>query len=155
MSTVLIVAPIVISSWPMIAPAIAAVVTASGYALVKQTTDAKEEANEGLEEDCEEISLENSEILADAKNLGESMTIVKDNIRATFHRDARGQLRLTVSGKGLSKKQMRAIGEELIGLVTQQYAYHRLVTEMKARGMTIVEEEVEADQTVKIRVRNW
>ena len=153
MSTVLIVAPIVISSWPMIAPAIVAAVTASGYALAKQTANASEEVE--VDEECEEISLENSEILADAKNLGESMTIVKENVRATFHRDARGRLRLTVSGKGLSKSQMRAIGEELIGLVTQQYAYHRLVTEMKARGMTIVEEDVEADQTVKIRVRNW
>jgi hypothetical protein len=39
--------------------------------------------------------------------------------------------------------------------VTQQYAYHRIVTELKQRNMTIVDEHVSEDQTVKIRVRNW
>lgn len=60
-----------------------------------------------------------------------------------------------MEGKGLSKGQLRQVGEDLIGRVTQQYVYHRLVTEMQERNMAVVHEEVDEDRTVRIRVRNW
>jgi hypothetical protein len=160
MSVVLIVAPVVVTSWPFMVPAITAVVTSLGYAVV---ADVEQEINqdclECLEDGeehhmSEEFTLENSEILAEARDRGETMTIVNGNVRATFHRDARGTLRLTVHAVGLSKAEIRKIGDELIGKVTQQYAYNRLVTEMKERGMEIIEETVEEDNTVRIRVRN-
>ena len=34
-----------------------------------------------------------------------------------------------MQGKGLSKRQLRELGEELIGRVTQQFVYHRIVTD--------------------------
>ena len=37
-----------------------------------------------------------------------------------------------MEGKGLSKAELRALGEELMGRVTQQYVYHRIVTELKS-----------------------
>jgi len=156
MSTVLIIAPLVVTNWPLIAAAITASISTLGYAIA---TDSAHTINECCEEIRdrkirEEITLENSEILADAQNRGETMTVEKGNIKATFHRDVRGSLRLTIDAVGLSKAEIRKIGDELIGRVTQQYAYNRLVTEMKERGMEIVEETVEEDDTVKIRVRN-
>jgi hypothetical protein len=160
MSTICIVAPVIITGWPLITPAITAAVLALGYAVA---ADGVHTMNECLQDDeeylankqvSEEIIIENSEILADAHTRGETLTVVKDNIKATFHRDARGTLRLTIDAVGLSKMEIRKIGEELIGRVTQQYAYNRLMTEMKERGMVIVEETVEEDDTVKIRVRN-
>ena len=59
-----------------------------------------------------------------------------------------------MEGEGLSKTELRRLGEELIGRVTQQYVYHRIITEMKNRNMAIVDEEVAEDRTVRIRVRN-
>ena len=47
------------------------------------------------------------------------------------------------------------MGEELLGRVTQQFVYHRIVNELKDRNMAIVSEEVSEDRTVKIRVRNY
>jgi Protein of unknown function (DUF1257) len=64
-------------------------------------------------------------------------------------------LKVCMEGKGKSKAELRKLGQELVGRVTQQYAYHRIVTELKQRNMAIVDEQVTADQTVKIRVRNW
>ena len=160
MSTVLIVAPVVITGWPLITAAVTATVTTLGYAVAADSMhvidECEQEYNENQENQRirEEIILENSEILADARNRGEAITVVKGNIKATFHRDVRGMLRLTIDAVGLSKAEIQKIGEELIGRVTQQYAYNRLVTEMKERGMEIVEETVEKDDTVKIRVRN-
>ena len=160
MSTVLIVAPLVVTSWPLITAAITASVTALGYAVAADQAHALNECHQefrGNNENRrvrEEITLENSEILADARNRGETLTVEKGNIKATFHRDVRGTLRLTIDAIGLTKAEIRKLGDELIGRVTQQYAYNRLVTEMKERGMQIVEETVEEDDTVKIRVRN-
>lgn len=102
-----------------------------------------------------EIEVENSEVLADAAGTDEQMVVEKDGVRASFSRDARGALKVCMEGTGYSKGQLKQIGQELMEQVTQQYVYHRVVTELKQRGMPIVHEEVEADRTVKIRVRNW
>ncbi len=76
-------------------------------------------------------------------------------MRAVFTRDARGALRVCMEGTNQSRAELRRLGQELIDRVTQQYVYHRVVTELKARNMTIVDEEVAEDRTVKIRVRSW
>jgi transcriptional regulator GlxA family with amidase domain len=60
-----------------------------------------------------------------------------------------------MEGKGHSKAELRKIGQELVDRVTQQYVYHRVMTEMQERKMHVVSEEVAEDKTVKIRVRNW
>jgi hypothetical protein len=60
-----------------------------------------------------------------------------------------------MEGQGYTKSQLHKIGEELIERVTQQYVYHRIVSELKDNHMTILDEEVESDRTVRIRVRNF
>ena len=161
MSVIIICAPVIITSWPLIAAAVTASVTTLGYAVAAQQAHELgvnclecHEENRAERRIREEITLENSEILADAYNRGESITVENGNIKATFYRDVRGTLRLSIEAVGLSKTEIHKIGEELIGRVTQQYAYNRLITEAKERGMEIVEETVEEDDTVKIRIRN-
>jgi hypothetical protein len=102
-----------------------------------------------------EIEVEDSEVLQDAGGSAEEIVVEREGIVARFSRDARGALRVCVEGRGHSKSELKRIGEELIGRVTQQYVYHRVVTELKQRNMAIVDEQVEEDRTVKIRVRNW
>ena len=65
-----------------------------------------------------------------------------------------GALKLCIEGNGQSKAELKRIGEALVGRVTQQYAYHRLVSELKERQMTILDERVGEDQAIHIRVRN-
>ena len=86
--------------------------------------------------------------------MSQELVVERDGIRAVFTRDEHGALRLCIEGEGFSKSQLREIGEELIGRVTQQFVYHRLMTELKERHMNVVEEEVTEDRTIKIRVRN-
>ena len=42
-----------------------------------------------------------------------------------------------------------------MGRVTQQYAYHRIMSELKEGNMTVVDEEMTAEHSVKIRIRNF
>ena len=82
------------------------------------------------------------------------MIVERDGIRAIFSRDARGTLKLCIEGSGQSKAELKRIGEALVGRVTQQYAYHRLMSELKDRRMTILDERVGDDQAIHIRVRS-
>ena len=146
MSTVLIVAPVVIANWSVISAAVAA-----GVAAVRVGQELQGER--GLTR--EEIDIPDSEVLEGAAATGETVVAEKDGVRAVFSRDARGALKVCMEGTGVSKSELRRLGEELIGRVTQQYVYHRLVTELAARNVNIIDEDVTADQAVKIRVRSW
>jgi hypothetical protein len=152
MSTVLVVTPIVIASWPAISAAVAAAVGTLGFTAVREQEANREEASST---NRAEIEVEDSEVLQEAGGSGEEIVVERDGIVARFSRDARGALKVCIEGHGHSKSELKRIGEELIGRVTQQYVYHRVVTELKQRNMAIVDEQVEKDRTVKIRVRNW
>ena len=154
MSTVLVVTPIVIAHWPAIAAAITAAIASMGFTTVEEAVS-QSGSNDAQEKEKEVIEIEDSEILQGSEGRNEQIVVEKEGIRATFSRDARGALRVCMEGKGLSKRQLRELGEELIGRVTQQFVYHRIVTELKEKNMAIVGEEVTADRVVRLRVRNW
>ena len=152
MSTVVVLAPIIIANWPMITAAVGAAVGTMGFAMVR-----KEEAvtQRAATKTREEIEVDNSEILPSTTGAEEEIVVEREGVRAVFTRDARGALRVCMEGTGHSRSELRRMGQELVDRVTQQYVYHRVVTELKARNMTIVDEEVTEDRTVKIRVRSW
>ena len=154
MSTVLVVAPIVIAHWPAIAAAITAAIASAGFTTIDQGVSATSSVGV-VEKEKEVIEVPDSEILAGTEGRNEEIVVEKDGIRATFSRDARGALRVCMEGRGLSKTQLRELGEDLIGRVTQQFVYHRIVSGLKEKNMTVVNEEVTADRVVKLRVRNW
>ncbi len=156
MSAVLVVTPIVIAHWPVIAAAITAAIASMGFTTVEEAISSSTSGSvTAMEKQKETIEVDNSEILAGTEGRDEQMVVEKDGIRATFSRDARGALKVCMEGKGLSKQQLRELGEELIGRVTQQFVYHRIVSELKEKNMTVVGEEVTADRVVRLRVRNW
>ncbi len=154
MSAVIVVTPVIIaSSWPAIAAAISAAIGTAGFALAQEQQATV--SDEVSTRNRAEIDVGDSEILSEAAGTGQSIVVERDGIVAKFSRDARGALRVCMEGEGVSKGQLKQIGEELVGRVTQQYVYHRVVSEMKERNMTVVQEEVDEDRTVRIRVRNW
>jgi hypothetical protein len=152
MSTVLVVTPLVVASWPLLSAAVTAAVSTMGFAAaqnkgprVRQTAGSTERA---------EIALDDTEILAGSAGTDQQITVERDGIRAIFSRDARGALKLCVEGHGHSKAHLKQVGEALVGRVTQQYAYHRLKSELKERELLIVEEHVDQRQAIHIRVRS-
>lgn len=152
MSSVVVVAPLVIASWPVITAAVTAAVASMGFNLAQSHGTAAPVAAKTRTR--AEIEVEDSEILQDTGSAGDEMVVEREGIRAIFSRDARGALKLCVEGEGHSKAELKRVGEELLGRVTQQYVYHRIVTELRDRNMAIVHEEVGPDRTVKLRVRN-
>lgn len=154
MSSVVVLTPLVIASWPVISAAVTAAVASMGFNVAQAAASATPEYERPAAATRQrvEMELDESEILAESRD--EKIVVERDGIRATFSRDARGALKLCMEGESVSKSELKRIGEELVNRVTQQFVYHRVVTELKQRGMTIVDEQVSADRTVKIRVRN-
>ena len=153
MSCVLVVTPLVIGSWPAISAAVAAAIGSMGFAMAQGAGNRHGVQTQGKTR--AEIEVEDSEILEDAAGIDQEIVVEKDGVRATFSRDARGALRVCMESEGYSKPALKKIGEELIGRVTQQYVYHKIVSELQERNMAIVGEEVGEDRTIKIQVRNW
>lgn len=153
MSTVVVVTPVIIASWPVISAAVTAAVGSMGFAVARAAAAESERLEQATSRT--EIDVEDSEILQAAAGTEQEIVVERDGARAIFSRDARGALKVCMEGEGYSKAELRQIGEELIGRVTQQYVYDRVVTELQERNMTVVDEEVAEDRTVKIRVRNW
>ena len=152
MSTIIVLTPIIIANWPAITAVVSAAVGTLGFSAVQGIEAATSQAATTTRE---EIEVDNSEILANTSGRNEEIVVEREGMRAVFSRDARGSLRVCIEGKGHSKAELRRIGQDLVDRVTQQYVYHRVITEMQERNMHVVSEEVAEDRTVKIRVRNW
>jgi hypothetical protein len=146
-SAVIVVTPLVIGAWPAVSAAVAAAVASMGFA----AAHAREQREAGETRAHAEIEVEDSEVFAEG--LPEEVVAERDGVRAVFSHDERGALKLCMEGEHLSKSELRRIGEELLGRVTQQFVYHKLVNDLAARNMNIVEEEVTEDRTIRIRVR--
>ncbi|MCD4728247.1 MAG: DUF1257 domain-containing protein [Pirellulales bacterium] len=151
MSAVIVLTPIIIGGWPMITAVVGAAVGTMSFTAVQA---AEAQLSEVAGTTREEIEVDNSEILGNTAGRDEQIVVEREGLRATFTRDARGALRVCMEGRGYSKADLRKIGQELVDRVTQQYVYHRMMTELKQRNMHVVSEEVAEDRTVKIHVRN-
>jgi hypothetical protein len=60
-----------------------------------------------------------------------------------------------VEGVGHSDAALRAMGEELSRRVVQKYVYQKLMDEMQKRQFCVVEEEVNEDNSIRMKVRRW
>ncbi len=148
MSTVCILTPIVIGSWPSIVSAVMGAAGAMGFSVA-----ASAEAPAGTAVDSVETEVANSQVLSEAMSRGEKIRIQKDGVVVEVGVDARGRCSVCASGAGLTKSQLEKIGEDIAGRVVQQFAYHKLMTELKSRGFSIEQERVSNDHSIEVRVR--
>jgi hypothetical protein len=147
MSSVCILTPIVVGSWPMIASAIAGAAGAMGFTVL---TGEREPPRTGRT--TVESEVPHSEVVAETLARGETIRIEREGVTIAFGVDERGKCTVCASGQGRGKAELKQIAEEVSGRIVQQFAYHKLMTELKARGFAIEEETIERDQSIRIRV---
>lgn len=149
MSSVCVLTPIVVGSWPAIATAVLGAAGAMGFTVISGESEIEAEAGRR----SVETEVPNSEVVAETLARGERLRIEKDGVLIEFGVDDRGKCAVCASGEGVSKNELRRIGEEVAGRVVQQFAYHKLVNELKNRGYRIAQESVQQDQSIQLRVR--
>jgi len=148
MSAIVVIIPALPAAWPAIATAAAAAASALGFAATR-TKQEVEAVNEV------ELSVDNAEAVTGELALGEELVFTREGVQLVVFRDNRGKVGVRACGKGKTDEELRAIGQEMANALTQQYAYHRLMAELKSRNFNVVGEEVEEDGTVRLRVRTY
>ena len=155
MSCVCILTPVVIAAWPAFSAAVVAAANSLGYVLVDESIKQQQKASIQDRARSVNLEIENSELVTDTLGRDQEICVTRQNVSVTFSRDARGRASVCVSAPGLTEAEMRVMGEELSQRVVQRYVYQRLMDEMRARQFTVVEEEVDANQAIRLKVRHW
>jgi hypothetical protein len=147
---------VVIAAWPAFSAAVVAAATSLGYQVAAEAADLTKTARAAQKEKPSvELEIENSEVVTNQLARDQRIVVSRDGVTITFSRDARGKASLCVSGDGHSKEELQAMGQELSQAVVQQYVYQKLMSEMQARGFNIVEEEINTDRSIRLKVRHW
>lgn len=155
MSAVAIITPIVISSWPAVSAAMAAAAVSLGFTVTDETVNGGKNRNHVQGTRTVTLDVPNSEAVTGGLGRDQRLRMIRDGVTVEFRRDARGRDSVCVTGDGLAEEQLRSIGDELAGRMVQQYVLSKLKTEMAGRGMDLVEESVDENNAVRLRVRHW
>jgi hypothetical protein len=155
MSVVCVIAPVVVAAWPAFSSAAIAAAGSLGYQVASETSRLALEARQPATPSEVRLEVPGSEIVTTQLQRDQRLAVTRDGVTITFSRDARGQASLCVRGEGLSEETLRALGLEMSQAVLQQYAYQRIMDEMRQRGLQVVEEEQLEDRSIHLRVRQW
>lgn len=153
MSVCFVVVPTIAASWPALCGAVAAATGAIGYRTLRAASELENTSTVG--QSSAQVTLNGSELLAESMQEGDQFAINNDDVTAVFRRAPDGRCTVNVSAPGRTQTELEAIGRDLMNRVTQQYAYNKIVTQMKSQGFTVNTEEVAEDQTIRIRVSKY
>lgn len=153
MSTVIMLTPIIIASWPTITAAVVGAASALGL-VVKETVKEEIKQQQAVEESVE-VELSNSEVIAKNLALEKEIVLTKGNIELRVSKDERGRCKVCAKGKGHTKAELKEMAEQFMQKMTQCFVYNRVATELKSKGFQMVNEEVMEDQSIRINVRRW
>ena len=154
MSVVFVVVPAIAASWPILCGVVAAATGVLGYRTLRVADEI--ESTEAVSTDATaQITLKGSDLLAESMQQGDEFAITNDDVKAVFRRAADGRCTVHVSAPNRSQAELEAIGRDLMNRVSQQYAYNKVLTQMKSQGFTVNQEEVAEDQTIRIRVSKY
>lgn len=71
-------------------------------------------------------------------------------------RSGKGRVQMMVEGSaGQTNEELETLGRSVLGGISQQYAYHMVMSDLKSRGFDKVEEEQDEDGTIRLRLRRW
>lgn len=155
MSAVCVLTPVVIAAWPAFSAAVVAAATSLGYQVVSAAKQMEiGTTRSGLPAGVQ-LEIEQSELVTDKLARDHRMSVTKEGVTITFSRDIRGKAALCVTGDGRPEEELRTMGEELGKRVVQQYVYQKLKDEISSRQFVVVEEEVDENHAIRLKVRHW
>ncbi len=152
MGAVCVLAPVVVAAWPALSAAVVSAAATLGFAVREHEQQTPVERPPGGRV---ELEIPHSEVVHEQLGRDQRLTVERDGVRITFSRDARGRASLCVVGEGLSTEELRAMGEQMSGRVVQQFIYQKLTAELARREFLVVDEQVDGNQAIHLRVRRW
>jgi len=138
---------------PVFAAAVAVAGAAVGLKAVSLLADRQRQG--ATVDESVDVQVPNSHALANTVDEGDILPLEGNGFKVTFAKDGRGNCSMRVEGKGKTDAELEALGRDLINRVAQQYAYQKLSAELKKKGYSFVQENVEEDNTIRLTVRRW
>lgn len=155
MSCVCILTPVVIAAWPAFSAAVVAAAHSLGYMLVEETVKQRSEVQQQQAGTQVNLEIANSELVTGQLGRDQLIRVTRGGVTVTFSRDARGHASVCVSGDGYGHDELRSMGQELSHRVVQKYIHQRVLDEVRARQFVVVDEQVNEDQSIRLKVRHW
>lgn len=155
MSTVLVLAPVIISNWPAITVAVAGAASALGFTIKQAAEEALKQGQPGEAEQSVEVELADSQVLAQGLATDQKVVLTKGPVQIVVQRDARGRCKVCASGKGQSKAQLKQAAEEFTQKLTQCFIYDKVMKQLKSKSFQVVNEQIMQDESIRIHVRRW
>lgn len=149
MSVSVVIVPVVISSWPTIAPVLAAAAGSLGFSLAK----GRKKQQQGPTTNATILDVKNSSIVGEHVAAGETMVVEKEDVRVVFSVGVDQKCRVMVEGENRSKAELQAIGNQVAQKVVQMYSYHKVMTQVNQDEFEVVDEQVDEQGAIRIKVR--
>jgi hypothetical protein len=151
MSVTVVIVPVVVASWPTILPALAAAAGALGFRKLQEERRVNQDRRTA--DQTASVPIKNCELVGEELGAGQSMEVEKEGVRVRFSVDDKGHCKVAVTGAGHSKSELHVIGQEMADKVVQMVTYHRLMNEANGQGFELVNEEVDEQGAIRIRLR--
>ncbi len=152
MSSICILAPVVVTAWPIFSAAVVSAAATLGYTCVAGDND-KQETKE--KSNSVNLELDNSQIISERLSRDERITVTKNGVCVTFYKDARNKTSICVTGEGYTEEYLRKSGEELSQRVIQDYVHQKIKNQLSQLQGVVVDESVDEDNSIRIKVRIW
>ena len=153
MSISCVIIPVVVTSWPTILPAILGAAGALGFKATSEASEIEGGLVGASAKTATTVEVKNAEVIGEELGAGQSLTMERDGVTLRFTVDSRGRCRVHVDGPGRSKAELKQIGEQAAQKVVQMYSYHRVMSQAQELGYELVEEKVDEQGGVRIRLK--
>ncbi|MBN1354647.1 DUF1257 domain-containing protein [bacterium] len=155
MSCVFIVTPFVVGNWAVLTSLVGGAAAHLGYRMARSAAE-NYRASEAEQMQSVELELENSEVIADQLRRGDVMVLTREAVTITISLDGLGRMKAAVSGpESMLKDELEQLGQEFLNQVIQQYAYQKIIAELKIKGFSLIDEQVESDGRIRLKVRKY
>ncbi|MEW6280029.1 MAG: DUF1257 domain-containing protein, partial [Candidatus Eremiobacterota bacterium] len=155
MSGIFVVSPILVAA-PIVLAATTSVAAAMGFTMLSEKLENLQSVVDGVgQERVAEFDVAEARGLTNLINEHGPIVLERNDATVCFV-PGKGRVQLLVKGKaGQTREELEALGRQVLDSVSQQYAYHAVVSDLKQRGFGKVEEELEEDGTIRLRLRRW
>lgn len=159
---IIVLTPVLGWSWPALVPIL---LTAAGVAGFKAVFDSRQggEMNEALRlkmmtETSVRIPIDGTiaEAIFDEVRRGDALVLEKDGVMLQIVKDERGRLRVTAIGpETMNRAEITRVANAFLGEVAQLFAVNRVGEELRRLNFDVVEESVNENQEIVMKVRRW
>jgi hypothetical protein len=154
MSAILIITPIIITSWPAITAAVAGAASAMGL-VIHESVKEEVKTSQEVAERSVEVELSESEILKESMKTDQEIVLQKGTVELRVKRDERGRCSVCAKGVGHSETELKQIATDFTEKLTQCFIYDKVMREVKSKQFQVVNEEVMDDESIRIHLRRW